>query len=467
MVSVATGAMLGDRYRLIERIASGGMATVWEAEDTALHRRVAVKVMSARLSDDESFLERFRREARAAARLLHPNAAAIFDYGEDSGTPYIVMELLRGSTLADRLRLGPLDPAEAVDIVEQVGAALEAAHQAGIVHRDVKPGNIMLTATGAVKVMDFGIAAAQWAASITGTGATMGTPTYLSPEQASGGSVSPASDVYALGVVLYEMLAGRPPFQGGSPVAVAAAHVNQAPPPLDRVAPHVPATLASATAGALAKDPHRRPASAAAFVRTVREAVVGEGGSEVTQQLHPPERTAVLPAVDATPGRDDSQEHRTEAPKPSPRVAHRGLRPLAVLAIVVGLGGAVLAGSLWLLASIGGRDGRAAQATVPNVEGRSVEDATARIEEAGLSVGGTEEVQGPEGKVVRTDPQGGAVLRIGSPVTLYVGGPPAEQPAESPPPDDNGRGDDDNGGDNGKGKGQGKGGGKGKGKGQD
>src|SRR5439155_1170565 len=201
-----------------------------------------------------------------AAGLSHPNVAGVFDYGEDGDTPFMVMELIEGETLAGRLRReGRLPPAEAARIARQVASALQAAHDAGVLHRDVKPANVMLTPRGECKVMDFGIAAAAWAAPLTATGATIGTASYLSPEQAAGERATPASDVYALGCVLYEMLTGRPPFTGDNPVAVAAAHIKDPPIPVRQLAPEVPASLAAATEQALAKDPADRPASAEAF----------------------------------------------------------------------------------------------------------------------------------------------------------------------------------------------------------
>src|SRR2546422_4023612 len=260
MARIDSDVVLGGRYRLGRRIASGGMGTVWEAMDDVLGRRVAVKALSDALASDERFVERFRREARAAAGLSHPNVAGVFDYGEDDGRPFIVMELIQGETLAERLaRHGRLPPEEAVQIAIQAAGALEAAHRAGVIHRDVKPANIMLTPRREVKVMDFGIAAAAWDPRLTATGSTLGTATYVSPEQASGDRVTPASDVYSLGVVLYEMLAGRPPFTEGGPIAVASSHVRERPAALTEVAPWTPPAVAAVCDQALAKDPAARP----------------------------------------------------------------------------------------------------------------------------------------------------------------------------------------------------------------
>ena len=267
---------LGGRYRLLRRIGGGGMGVVWEADDAVLSRRVAVKVLPPELAADDRFVERFRREARAAAGLTHPNVAQVYDYGEDGPTRFIVMELVPGETLAERLRRGgPLEPDEAARIGAEAADALEAAHRAGIVHRDVKPENIMLTPSAEVKVMDFGIAAAAQYSSLTTAGSLLGTATYMSPEHASGSLVTGASDVYSLAVVLYEMLTGRPPFAMETPVATALAHVNAEPEPISAAVSGVPPKLAETVQLGLAKDPSRRPESAAAFAAMLR----GDGGA--------------------------------------------------------------------------------------------------------------------------------------------------------------------------------------------
>ena len=260
------------RYRLVRRIATGGMGEVWEADDTVLGRRVALKVLVAELAADKRATRRFVREARATARLTHPNVARVYDFGRDGGAPFLVMELLQGETLADRLAAGPLPPAEAARIAASVADALDAAHQLGIVHRDVKPANVMLTPAGDVKVMDFGIAAAaDETHSTTGSG-LYATVAYVSPERVAGEPATPASDVYSLGAVLYELLCGRPPFAARTPALVARAHLHDPPPPVRQLAPWVPPRLAEATEAALAKDPARRPSSAAAFAARLRSA---------------------------------------------------------------------------------------------------------------------------------------------------------------------------------------------------
>jgi eukaryotic-like serine/threonine-protein kinase len=297
------------RYRLVRRIASGGMGEVWEADDTVLGRRVALKVLVEELATDRRATRRFVREARATARLTHPNVARVYDFGRDGGAPFLVMELLQGETLADRLATGPLPPAQAARIAASVADALDAAHQLGIVHRDVKPANVMLTPAGDVKVMDFGIAAAaDETHSTTGSG-LYATVAYVSPERLAGEPATPASDVYSLGAVLYELLCGRPPFTGSTPALVARAHLHDPPPPLRELAPWVPPRLAEAAEAALAKDPARRPSSAAAFAARLRSAArlpaappePGPRTASGPEAGPEPEPTRALPAAGEVP----------------------------------------------------------------------------------------------------------------------------------------------------------------------
>ncbi|HEU4488041.1 MAG TPA: protein kinase, partial [Actinomycetota bacterium] len=247
-----------DRYRLEQRLASGGMGTVYEATDERLQRRVAVKLLKEELADDPLFVERFRREARAVAALSHPNIASVFDYGADGGRDFIVMELLEGTDLAEVLQAGPLEPGRAAEIAAQACDALAHAHSAGIVHRDVKPANIILVASGTVKVTDFGIARALGDTTLTATGSVLGTAHYLAPEQASGSGAGAAVDQYAMGVMLYEMLTGEVPFSGDSPIGVAMRHVSDEVPAPSSKAPEVPAALDEVVLTATAKDPSDR-----------------------------------------------------------------------------------------------------------------------------------------------------------------------------------------------------------------
>ena len=257
------GRVLGGRYALGEVLGTGGMATVWQATDQVLGRDVAVKVLDPRYASDPGFLARFEREARHAARLSHPRVVTVFDCGVDDGTAFIVMELARGRTLRQVLdQGGRLPPGEAVAVAAAVCEALEAAHAVGLVHRDITPGNVMIC-DGEVKVLDFGIARADGQAGGTRTLGVLGTAAYLSPEQASGSPAGPASDLYSLGCVLFEMLAGTPPFTADSPVGLAYRHVHDDPGPPSARRPGLPPGLDQVTARLLAKNPADRPSSAA------------------------------------------------------------------------------------------------------------------------------------------------------------------------------------------------------------
>src|SRR3954454_21567042 len=265
-MTLAPDFTLGDRYRLQQRIAIGGMGEVWRATDALLGRRVAVKGVKPEDAADPHFVERFRNEARHTASLSDPGIANVFDYGEVGDKAYLVMEFVDGEPLSTVLaRDGRLSPASTLDIVGQAALALQAAHEAGVIHRDVKPGNILIRPDGVVKVTDFGIARVVDAAPVTQTGMVVGTAAYLSPEQASGRSTTAASDIYSLGVVAYECLSGERPFRADSPVGVAMAHATATPPPLPR---DVPPLVAGFVMQAMEKDPARRHPSAGDVGRT-------------------------------------------------------------------------------------------------------------------------------------------------------------------------------------------------------
>ena len=279
-----TEYVLDGRYVLIERIATGGMGEVWRGADQVLGRPVAIKLLSTAHAGDEQFRARFRAEARYAAALSHPGIARVFDYGESSplGGPYLVMELVNGEPLSAILeRVGSLSPDVTLDIVSQAALALDAAHQTGIVHRDIKPGNLLIMADGTTKITDFGIAKARAldAVNLTATGIVMGTALYVSPEQATGATVTGSSDIYSLGVVAYECLTGQPPFVADQPLAIAIMHKHEPVPPLP---PDVPKPVSDLVLSMLAKTPDGRPESArhvADRAEVIRDARGRSGGS--------------------------------------------------------------------------------------------------------------------------------------------------------------------------------------------
>lgn len=302
--------LLGGRYRLGESLGRGGMAVVWRAEDELLGRSVAVKTLDLTGPDSETAAARFQREARATAALNHPNIVTVFDTGSEGDTAYLVMELLPGQTLSDELReRGPFPVTEVRSIGEQVCAALAAAHAAGIVHRDIKPGNIARTADGSIKVLDFGIT--QFLDDVLGggqqltmTNTVMGTAAYLAPEQAQGGRVDERADLYALGCVLMALLTGEPPFEGATPVATLLMHTQEPPPDVRERRPEVPAAMAVLVADLLVKDPAQRPASAAAVGERIRHL-----------ESAPTVATQVLPAAAPPPPTGPT---RPVAPPPGP-----------------------------------------------------------------------------------------------------------------------------------------------------
>ncbi|MEV6240209.1 serine/threonine-protein kinase [Lentzea sp. NPDC051838] len=277
---LTTGQLLADRYRLTRRIAVGGMGEVWEGADERLDRRVAVKVLKAELSGDPEFLHRFRTEARMTASLNHPGIASVHDYGETASvtdgpedTAYLVMELVEGEPLATIISRGRLTAEVTLDLLEQTGNALQAAHERGLVHRDVKPGNIMVTPSGKVKITDFGIAKAVDAAPVTRSGMVMGTAHYIAPEQALGGEAEPASDVYSLAVCGYECLAGHRPFLSDNAVTVAMMHIRDIAPPLP---PDVPPGARALIEATLVKDPRQRYRTGGEFAAAVSAVRVGQ-----------------------------------------------------------------------------------------------------------------------------------------------------------------------------------------------
>ncbi|MFI6430128.1 serine/threonine-protein kinase [Rhodococcus oryzae] len=369
-MSLNNGAVIANRYRLQRLIATGGMGQVWEGVDNRLHRRVAVKVLKSEYSADPEFLERFRTEARTTAQLNHPGIAGIYDYGEtlDSvgqSTAYLVMELVNGEPLNAVLgRVGRLALPHALDMLEQTGRALQVAHEAGVVHRDVKPGNILITPAGQVKITDFGIAKAVEASPVTRTGMVMGTAQYIAPEQALGQDASPASDVYSLGVVGYEALSGRRPFIGDGALTVAMKHVQEVPSPLPADLPPNVRELIDIT---MAKDPAARYGSGGEFADAV--AVVRSGARPPLPGAGLPPRpmTGAVPPIVGTQMLPTSQREYAGPDSGSvPAVATGMTKGQKILAW--GGGGLLLAAlliSVWILLS--GGDGAPSNPTPPPV----------------------------------------------------------------------------------------------------
>ncbi len=269
----STGQIYGGRYELVSRIAIGGMGEVWKATDTVIGRTVAIKILKEEYFGDPGFRERFRAEARHAALVNHEGIANVFDYGEEDGNAYLVMEMVPGEALSTILeREKVLAPERVLSIVQQTALALHQAHQAGLVHRDVKPGNLLITPDGSVKITDFGIARVADQVPLTATGQVMGTVQYLAPEQASGKPASPSTDIYSLGIVAYEALSGRRPFRGESQVSIAMAHIKEAPPELPGT---IPEPVRKLVMSCIAKKPEGRPASAEALARAAKALAIG------------------------------------------------------------------------------------------------------------------------------------------------------------------------------------------------
>ena len=324
------GEMVGDRYRLDDRIAAGGMGEVWQATDTVLGRDVAVKTLHTDRAGDPGFQTRFRHEARAMAVLHHPNVADVFDYGESGSDAYIVMARVDGEPLSHRIaERGRLTAAETLSIIVQAGRALEAAHQAGIVHRDVKPGNLIIQPDDTVVLVDFGVARSAESSTLTGAKEVVGTALYIAPEQVSKQVTGPAADIYALGAVAYHCLAGHPPFLGDNPVTVAMSHLNDDPPPLPD---DVPQPVQALVATAMAKNPAKRFPSAAAMADAAASIDGVTDGAAAAVTTHSPFHTRPAAGTAVRPA-SAGGDATVLAPAQPPTERRRG----ALLAGVLGL----------------------------------------------------------------------------------------------------------------------------------
>jgi len=425
MTEVADNTLVDGRYRILNRIGSGGMADVYCAEDTHLGRQVALKVLHRRFAQDQEFVERFRREAKSAAGLNHPNVVGVFDRGEHEGTYYIAMEFLEGRTLKEIVATeAPLAQERVIDLGLQILQAAGFAHSHGVIHRDFKPHNVIVDDQNHAKVTDFGIARAG-ASEMTETGSIMGTAQYLSPEQAQGHAVTATSDIYSIGVMLYEMLAGRLPFEGDSAVAVALKHLSEQPAPISQWRPDVHPALEAVVMAALAKDPAQRWQSAedlAAGLEAARTQI--EAGSNGGQD------TAGFAAIPMPVGGDTAPTTQfADGGVPPPVVAPVGgpepdrerrwpwyaIGALA-LALVAVLAYLILSGVL-----------ATDKKQVPRVTGKQLVEARAIMERAGFDVQ-TERVQSaqPFDQVLDQDPNAGEEADEGSTVTLEVSGGPGD-----------------------------------------
>ena len=404
--------VLGQRYEIIEHVGSGGMADVYKAHDRILDRIVAVKILHAQLASDEEFLRRFQQEAQGAARLSHPNIVSIYDVGEDKNRHYIIMEYIAGETLKTLIqREGPLSVDLSLRIAREIACALAHAHANHLVHCDIKPHNILVTSDGRVKVADFGIARAITSTTMTYDGNVVGSVHYFSPEQAKGTKITPKSDVYSLGIVLYEMLTGRLPFHGETTVSVALKHLQEEPLALRQIDGHIPPIVEAIVLKALTKDPEERPDSFELIEDIVQaERMLGFGGT-IAIPVPEQEMTRRLDSVEAD---DYETENGEEAGDPLPIYKTKKFILGIIFVLFAGFAvGAFLSfGKFW----------SATEVEVPDVVGRQMALATQLLEARKLRVNVAEiyDEKTPPGQVVSQSPEAGSSVKEERVVTIYV-----------------------------------------------
>jgi len=431
-MSLMQRLLLGDRYTLVELLGDGGMAEVYLAHDNSLDRRVALKVLRERYADDEEFVERFRREALNAAALNHPGIVQVYDRGRtEDGALYMAMEYVRGGTLKERMEAkGSLDPREAADLASQVAEALAVAHDRGIVHRDVKPQNVLLALSGEAKVSDFGIARAASSETMTQANAVLGTLAYMSPEQLRGERVGPASDLYSLGVLLYEMLTGELPYRGEDPIATAMKRLDEEPPHPRVTNPNVPEALDALVVRLLAREPEDRHASAASLageLRRLRDGLppLADVSGNVTTRRSAPRADQVHTSYSSTVGRSG----------PPTRFGRR--RTLAVPLVVLLTGALLIGGLAWALGRTppdpaASEDATARKVEVPLLVALPPDEAQKRLENAGLELGSRDEAPSAtiaEGAVSEQDPAAGTRAEQGRAVNVVLSTGQPREPA--------------------------------------
>ncbi|MBT2502172.1 Stk1 family PASTA domain-containing Ser/Thr kinase [Curtobacterium sp. ISL-83] len=436
--------LLANRYEIGDVIGRGGMATVHLGNDTRLGRKVAVKLLKPSLANDPAFRTRFRQEAQAAARMAHPTIVRVYDAGEETVTepsgaevqvPFIVMEHVEGRPLSDIISDGPVAPDEAVRITEGILTALEYSHRAGVVHRDIKPANVMVTPTGQVKVMDFGIARAitDTSATVAQTTSILGTASYFSPEQARGETVDARTDIYSTGVVLFELLTGRPPFLGDTPVAVAYQHVSEQPVAPSSIAPAVSPALDAVTLHALVKDRTRRFQNAAEFRTDLQQAAAGHvpaSSRKVPQSARDAStmlfgvnpRTTSNPTV-AFRELEDTAEHRPQRTQNRPPVAWIWVGIILVIGVI--------AGAIWFVANLQpGKPPVSSSVIVPNLSGATYDSAAKALQKAELTPVRVDQNSDKvaKGSVIGTDPGSGEQVGRHQNVRVLVSSGPQQIP---------------------------------------
>ena len=419
------GSVIGNRYKIQEKIGNGGMATVYKALDQILNRYVAVKVLREEFTTDEEFIKRFNAEAQSAARLIHPNIVSVYDVGQEYNIYYIVMELIQGKTLKQIIEEdGHLSWKWAVNIAIQIASALEMAHKNNIIHRDIKPHNIMITEDGVAKVTDFGIAKAVSNSTITAFGTTLGSVHYFSPEHARGGYTDSKSDLYSLGVVMYEMVTGKEPFDADTPVSIALKHMQEEPVPPIKVNKEIPFAVNQIILKAMKKDPNERYQNASEMIKDLNIALKRPEGGFVEERNFEDSFTRRIPTVNVSDNRNGNVKSDNEEEKPKGKIAtffynHPKTKVASIIALFVLIFVATLVITLTVINSSSPKD-----VQIPNVVNLTQEEAKQRIEQLKLKFAYKEEYSADveAGHVISQDPQyiNNYSVKEGSTVTVVI-----------------------------------------------